>query len=127
MFSVLHVFDVGNTGIELMFWTSSCDQPCCIIFTCTIHPLVVFLVELSGSVPESVVGLLHVSDHLDLWECSHLPLQKLLLIVDGLARECVSVHVHVCEYKSQACIEPSVCLTNHGLLFRLFEVLRELL
>ena len=45
--------------------------------------------EVSGGVPESVVGLLHVSDHLYLREGSHLPLQKLLLIVDGLARECV--------------------------------------
>ena len=52
----------------------------------TVHPLVMFLMELSCCVPESVVRLLHVGDHLYLREGGHLPLQQLLLIVDGLYR-----------------------------------------
>ena len=41
----------------------------------TIHPLVMLLMELCCCVPESVVRLLHVDDHLYLREGSHLPLQ----------------------------------------------------
>ena len=44
-------------------------------YSITIHPLVMFFMELSRSVPEFVIGLLHMSDHLDLRESSHLPLQ----------------------------------------------------
>lgn len=50
----------------------------------TIHPLVVLLMKLSCSVPESVKRFLQVSDYLNLREGGHLPLQKLFFVIDGL-------------------------------------------
>ena len=46
-----------------------------------------FAIEVKCSVPEAIIGLLLCESSLDLREGSGIPLQQLLLIVDGLGKE----------------------------------------